>query len=59
MLSRNAYVCRWESPTYVKKNTASSTSRIEKEMAHRAQKGPLTIMRSLAQEANKESKPSS
>ncbi|AXA50042.1 uncharacterized protein MRET_1772 [Malassezia restricta] len=39
-----------------RKNTASSTSRIEKEMAGRAQKGPLTIMRSLAKEANEEQK---
>ena len=38
------------------KNTASSTTRIEKEMAGRAQKGPLTIMRTLANEAATESK---
>ncbi|KOS15714.1 hypothetical protein Malapachy_2188 [Malassezia pachydermatis] len=36
-----------------RKNTASSTTRIEKEMAGRAQKGPLTIMRSLANEVAK------
>ena len=40
----------------LEKNTSSSTSRIEKEMAGRAQKGPLTIMRSLAKEANEEQK---
>ncbi|SHO77208.1 Hypothetical protein MSYG_1549 [Malassezia sympodialis ATCC 42132] len=39
-----------------RKNTASSTTRIEKEMAGRAQKGPLTIMRTLANEAATESK---
>ncbi|WFD19030.1 hypothetical protein MCAP1_001245 [Malassezia caprae] len=39
-----------------RKNNASSTARIEKEMASRAQKGPLTIMRTLAKEAAAESK---
>jgi hypothetical protein len=38
------------------RNTAASTSRIEHEMAGRAQKGPLTIMRALADKAAKEDK---
>ncbi|WFD38500.1 uncharacterized protein MJAP1_001453 [Malassezia japonica] len=40
-----------------KRDTALSTSRIEREMAGRAQKGPLSIMRSVADQADKGAKP--
>ncbi|WFD30941.1 hypothetical protein MSPP1_001967 [Malassezia sp. CBS 17886] len=36
-----------------KRNTALSTDRIEREMAGRAQKGPLSIMRALADQSDK------
>ncbi|KAI3620345.1 hypothetical protein CBS9595_002312 [Malassezia furfur] len=39
------------------RDTARSTSRIEQEMAGRAAKGPLSIMRKIADQAEKGNKP--
>lgn len=39
------------------RNTALSTSRIEREMAGRAAKGPLSIMRTIADQVDKGAKP--
>ncbi|WFC95182.1 hypothetical protein MBRA1_001829 [Malassezia brasiliensis] len=40
-----------------KRDTARTTSRIEQEMAGRAAKGPLSIMRKIADQAEKGNKP--
>ncbi|WFD43275.1 hypothetical protein MPSI1_001936 [Malassezia psittaci] len=40
-----------------RRDTAQSTSRIEQEMAGRAAKGPLSIMRKVADQADKTAKP--